>query len=299
MVNMNDQLHALRLFARVARTGSFSRAAKELQLTQPTASRIVALLERELGATLLTRTTRAVTLTEAGGDYLGRIQPILDALEEADNSVRGSGKVRGAVRVGTSSSLASRVLVPMLTRFTDEYPEIRIELVIDDRRQDLIGEGVDVALRFGKLADSSAVAKKLGAWPLQLVASPAYLRMHGTPETPDDLASHNSIVAGPIGASWTFRKEAEEITVKINGRVAINSSEVAVNAAVAGVGVVVGSAISFREHLQAGSLVQLLEDWSLGDIEVHALYPSGQSAKPAAKAFVDFLLQEIRVGVRS
>jgi DNA-binding transcriptional LysR family regulator len=291
---MNDQLHALRLFVRVARVGSFSRAAKEMKLSQPTASRTIALLEQELGATLLTRTTRAVTLTEAGREYLDKVQLILDALDDADTAVRGGGELRGAVRVGSSSSLASRVLIPLLEKFSTEYPGITIELMIDDRRQDLIGEGVDVALRSGKLADSSAVARRLGRWPLQLVASPAYIAARGNPTTPEELTHHNAIVAGPLGATWTFSKAGREVAVKANGNVAINSSEVAVNAAVEGLGMAVGSHVSFQHHLAAGTLVRLLPDWDLGEIDVHALYPSGQSPKKATRAFTEFLVKEMR-----
>ncbi|MDM9628501.1 LysR family transcriptional regulator [Rhizobium sp. S152] len=294
MVEMNDQLHALRLFVRVARAGSFSRAAKELNLSQPTASRIIANLEHELGTTLLTRTTRAVTLTEVGREYLDRVLPILDALEEADNSVRSGGGIRGSVRVGSSSSLASRVLVPLLSKFTQEFSAISVDLVIDDKRQDLIGEGVDVALRSGRLTDSSAVARRLGRWPLLLVASPDYIMLHGDPATPSELVEHNAIVAGPLGATWTFTRDGEEIPVKLRGRLAISSSEVAVNAALAGVGMAVGSLISFQPFLSEGRLVRLLPDWSLGEIDIHALYPSSQSAKPAAKAFTEFLVKEMR-----
>src|SRR5260370_35898252 len=160
---MSDRLLALRLFARVARTGSFSRAGRELGLSQPSVSRIAAALEREVGAALLTRTTRAVTLTEAGADYLARVEPILAALEEADHAARGTGELRGVLRVGLSSSLAVREVIPRLSALTSRHPALLVELLMNDQRQDLVIEAVDVALRFGMLGDSNATARPAGA----------------------------------------------------------------------------------------------------------------------------------------
>ena len=193
---MNDHLAALRLFTRVAHKGSFSAAARELNLPQPSASRIIASLEREIGAALFTRTTRAVSLTEAGADFLARVEPILSALDEAEQAVRGTGELRGTLRLGLSSSFAMREIVPRLPQFLDRHPALRVELVMDDQRQDLVAEGVDVALRFGDLPDSSAVARRLAAWPRVLIASPAYLQRAGTPRIPADLAGH-AVIAGP------------------------------------------------------------------------------------------------------
>ncbi len=150
---MNDRFFALLLFVRVGRTGSFSVAGRELGVSQPTASRIVAALERKVGAALLTRTTRAVTLTEAGVDYLARAEAILAALDEADHEARGTGELRGILRVATSSAFAVHCILPRLSNFSDPHPNLRIEFMLTDQRQDLIGDAVDVALRVGTLAD--------------------------------------------------------------------------------------------------------------------------------------------------
>ena len=150
---MNDRLFALRLFTRVARVGSFSAAGRELGLSQPSASRILAVLEREIGVALLTRTTRAVTLTEAGADYLARIEPILAALEEADYAARGTGELRGTLRVGLSSSFGVRELIPRLPPFLELHPALRMDLRMNDQRQELVQDGVDVAFRFGALTE--------------------------------------------------------------------------------------------------------------------------------------------------
>lgn len=291
---MSDQLSALRLFVRVAATGSFSQAAREHNLTQPTASRIIALLEEQLGGTLFVRTTRAVTLTDAGADYLARIQPVLDALDEADFAVRGNGELRGNLRVGVSSTVASRILVPDLPEFSGQHPKLRIELVVDDRRQDLISENVDVVLRFGKLADSSALARRIGTWPLVVAASPSYLERKGVPAAPSDLALHEFIVAGPAaGKSITFKKDGREVSTQISGNLAISGAEVAVNAGTAGLGIVVASLPSVEKELAMGTLVRLLADWDIGEISAHALFPSGQAPKPAARAFIEFVVAKL------
>src|SRR5882672_3571822 len=158
---MADSLNALRLFVRVTRTGSFSRAGRELGLSQPSASRIIAELEQKVGAALLTRTTRALTLTEAGADYLARIEPILAALDEAEHAARGTGELRGQLRIGLSSSFAVREIIPRLTAFLDRHPTLRVDLVMADQRQDLVNEGVDLALRFGALDDSTATVRRI------------------------------------------------------------------------------------------------------------------------------------------
>ena len=150
---MNDQLSALKLFARAARVGNFSSAGRELGLSQPSASRLIAALEEEVGATLFSRTTRAVTLTEAGATYLMRVEAILAALDDADHEARGTGEVRGSLRVGTSSSFVLREIIPRLPAFMKQHPALKIELVANDRYQDLVTEGIDVAFRFGALPE--------------------------------------------------------------------------------------------------------------------------------------------------
>lgn len=292
---MGDQLAALRLFERVAATGSFSQAARERNLTQPTVSRIIASLEGTLGATLFVRTTRAVTLTEAGADYLFRIRSALEALDEADHAVRGDGKLRGTLRIGVSSIMASRTLIPILRDFSDPHPMLRIELVIDDRRQDLISERVDVALRFGTLPDSSAIARYIGEWPLIIAAAPSYIERRGKPTAPELLADHDFIVAGPAAkAGLTLRQGDKEILVPIVGLFAITGAEVAINAGVAGLGIIAASYPSIALEIEGGSLVRLLPDWEVGTLKAHAVFPGGQPPKPSARTFVDFLIERIR-----
>src|ERR1700678_1128968 len=193
---MTDRLLALRAFVRTAHSGSLSRAGRELGLSQPSVSRILAQLENEVGAALLTRTTRRVTLTEAGADYLARIEPLLSGLEEADHAARGTGELRGALRIALSSSFGVREVIPRLPGFLERHPALHVDLGVNDARQDLIADGVDVALRIGPMPDSSALARKLAGAARLLLASPSYLQRFDRPHAPSDLASH-AVIIGP------------------------------------------------------------------------------------------------------
>jgi DNA-binding transcriptional LysR family regulator len=293
---MNDRFSTFRLFVRVARTGSFSAAGRELGLSQPSVSRIIAALEQEVGVALLTRSTRAVTLTEAGNDYLARIEPILTALEEADHAVRGTGELRGLLRVSTVTSFAVREIIPRLPRFTARHPRLRIEFVLNDQRQDLVSEGIDVALRFGALTDSGLTARRICVSRRLMAASPAYLATAGTPKVPEDLAAHPMILgpAGSVQEGWTFRKDGKTTTIRIEGQLVINSAEGTTAAAIAGLGIVSTGYMACRAELASGTLVEVLPDWQMATAGVHALTPSGRAAKPSARAFTDFLIEEMR-----
>ncbi len=291
---MSDRLSALRLFVRVARTGNFSRAAREVGLSQPTASRIIATLEKEIGALLLTRSTRALALTEAGAEYLARVELALAALDEADHAARGTGELRGVLRVATSSSFTVHALIPRLDDFLRRHPKLRLMLLINDQRQALISEGVDVAFRFGALADSNATARRLGSIQRVLVASPAYLRRAGRPKTPADLSSH-AMVVGPMGSDrWTFEKDGRQVSLRLEGRVVVSANESAVAAAVAGLGIAATGIIASRKELANRTLVRVLPDWQMGSVDVHAVFPAGRATKAAARALADHMLGAFR-----
>lgn len=290
---MSDRLLALKVFVRVARLGSLSRAARDLGLSQPSISRIVAGLERELGVALVARTTRVVSLTEAGTDYLARVEPLLDALEEADHAVRRGTELRGTLRIGLSSSFGVREVIPGLPSFVERHPALRIDLVVADQHQNLVVEGVDVALRFGALADSGATARLLDASPRLLLASPGYVRRMGEPRTPGDLASH-SVILGPRGngpAVWQFERDGRRISTRVEGRITVSSNEGAVAAAIAGLGIVSTVFWGCRAELEKGVLVQILSAWETERVELHAVYPAGRPAKPSARAFVKHLAE--------
>jgi len=288
---MSDRLQALHLFVRVAHTASFSRASREFGMSQPSASRIIADLERRIGVALFTRTTRAVKLTEAGSDYLSRIEPLLVSLEAADHAVRGTGELRGLLRVALSSSLSVREIIPRLPVFVLRHPNLRIELLVNDAHQELVTEGVDVALRLGKLPDSSATARRLGAMPRLLVASPEYLQENGEPKSPGDLLRH-SLILGPAGnrsSSWVFHRKGRRTAVRIEPRLTTSSNESAIAAAIACLGIAATATWGCRAELERGSLVSVLNGWKMGAMDLNALFPAGRAAKPAARAFVEYL----------
>lgn len=290
---MNDHLNALRLFVRVARLGSFSAAGRELGVPQSSASRTIATLEREVGAALLIRTTRAVTLTDAGADFLARLEPILADLDEAEHAARGDGELRGLLRVAVGTSMAVRILIPYLKPFMDRHPALQIELMLDDQRQDLVRDAVDVALRFGQLTDSTAIARKLTSWPRVLSASPSYLKTAPPLTKPADLAAH-AVIIGPQGVrDWTFRKDGTTTSVRIEGRLKIPALEGALTAAAAGLGIVMTSAGASRPELKSGVLVRVLEDWDLGSVDLHAVFTAGRAAKPSARALIAHLSEAL------
>jgi DNA-binding transcriptional LysR family regulator len=228
-----------------------------------------------------------------------RVEAILAALDEADHEARGTGELRGSLRVGTSSSFVLREIIPRLPAFMKQHPALKIELVANDRYQDLVTEGIDVAFRFGALPDSSATARKIIHLPRILMASPDYLRERGTPTVPSELA-HHSVIIGPAHPSptFSFRKDGRVASVRVDSQLAITINEGATASAVAGLGIAASSENSARAELEAGKLMRVLPDWDFGSMEVNALFVSGKTIKPAARAFADFLLRELRAGRR-
>jgi DNA-binding transcriptional LysR family regulator len=288
---MSDRLFALRLFARVARKGSFSAAGRELNIPQSTASRTIATLEREIGVALFVRTTRAVALTDAGLDFLARIEPVLTELDEAEHAVRGTGELRGILRIGLATTFAVREVISRLPDFMSRHPALRLDLMMGDEREDLVTEGVDVALRFGPLSDSTATVRRILAWPRILAASRAYLDKAGTPLTPADVAQH-AIILGPasLGGRWSFRKGDAATAFQVEGKLTIGASLGAIAAAVEGLGIVMTPLGACRRELERGELVRLLPEWDAGTVVLNAVYASGKAAKPSARAFVDYLI---------
>ncbi len=288
---MSDRLFALRLFARVARKGSFSAAGRELNIPQSTASRTIATLEREIGVALFIRTTRAVTLTDAGADFLTRIESVLAELDEAEHVARGTGELRGILRIGLATTFAVREVISRLSDFMNRHPALRIDLMIGDEREDLVAEGVDVALRFGPLSDSTATVRRILVWPRILVASQAYLDKVGAPLAPADLAQH-AIILGPasLSGNWSFRKGDAANSLQVEGKLTVRASLGAIAAAVEGLGIVMTPLGACRRELERGELVRLLPEWDAGTVELNAVYASGRAAKPSARSFVDYII---------
>lgn len=288
---MSDRFQELALFVRVAETGSFSRAGREVGMAQPTVSRVIGALEARLGVKLLLRTTRKVAPTEAGAALLERGRVLLDGWEDAERAARGVDGLTGLLRVATPVTFGAREIAPRLRPFLDAHPALRVELLMADRRVDLLDEGVDLAIRLGAMGDSSFVARRLASAPRYLVASPSYLDRRGPPATPADLDAHDLILGHAPGAGvWTLRDAGGgESVVKVAARLVATSSEGVLAAAVAGLGIAATSLFASRLELQRGELVRVLDRHELAPVDVHAVFPGGRHPPAKARAFADFL----------
>ena len=273
-----DRLQSVRLFMRVVELGSFSKAAAELGIGQPAVTKQVARLEQQLGARLLHRSTHGVTATEIGALYYEKCRVIAHHVEEADSvAALLQSQVRGAMRVSTSVAFGRRVLGPLLMRFMRANPDLQVDLGVDDRYVDLIEQGVDVAVRMGRLADSTLGARYLGMNPWVLVASPAFLARREAPATPQDLAARDCLVYSTVqgDARWHFTGpggQADSVAVK--GPLRSNSLSLLLAAAVDGMGVAALPCYVARQALARGEVQPLLASWSLPAQEVHAVFPS-------------------------
>ena len=283
---------ALHLYSRVARLGSFSAAARERGLSQSQVSRIVADLEEELGVRLLSRTTRAVVPTDIGSDFLARIEPLLLALDEAEQSVREGGELRGVLKMSMPSSLGVRDVIPRLASFAERHPSLHIKLQLGDQRQDLVRDAVDVAIRLGHLPDSSATARRIATIPRVIVASPDYLARFGTPSEPDDLTRHRIVggTASAVPTAWRFSRDGHERLLEIEPHFSVDENEGAIAAVVAGLGITSTSGWSCRRELESGALTRLLPHWTLAGIPVHAYFPMGKTTRAPARAAIEHLV---------
>ena len=287
-----DRLAALELFVRVVDTGSFSAVARDQGIGQPAVSKAVVQLETWLGVSLLLRSTRNVVPTEAGQIFYERAKRMIEEAEEAVLAARGSGcGLSGKLRVSTSVCFGRLHVIPHLSAFLAEHPDLEVELVLDDRQVDLVNEGIDVALRMGPMPDSNMVARRIAEGRRLVVATPAYLQHHGTPLSPVDLAGHQAILySGRAGwASWTFRKAGQAVPVELQGRLKMTAAEGLREAVNCGLGFTIASEWNFWPELKSGKVVALLEDWALPATHLSAVYPTGRLASTKARAFASFV----------
>jgi DNA-binding transcriptional LysR family regulator len=285
-----DRLHAMQVFLRVVETGSFSAAARDLRMGQPSVSKTVAALETRLGVRLLNRSSRQLQATEAGQAFYERAKRALAEADEADTAARGLGAgLVGRLRVCAPVTFGRLHVAPKLGQFLEAHPKLRLELVMDDRRIDLLEENIDVALRLGVLADSSLTARKLATEARLIVASPAYLARRGTPQTPSELVAHEAVVYSLQAADeWRLKRGSTEISVKVPSRIAFTAAEGFRAGILAGLGLAIAPRWMMSPELEAGELVPLLSDWSLPPIDLWAIYPAGRMPTAKARTFVDW-----------
>jgi DNA-binding transcriptional LysR family regulator len=288
-----DRLSAVKLFMRVVELGSFSKAAAELGIGQPSVTKQVARMEQQLGARLLHRSTHGVTATEIGALYYEKCRTIAHHVEEADSvAALLQSQVRGAMRISTSVAFGRRVLGPLLMQFMRANPELQVDLGVDDRYVDLIEQGVDVAVRMGRLPDSTLGARHLGMNPWVLVASPGLVRERGTPATPQDLAARDCLIYSTVqgDARWHFTGAGGQATsVAVKGPLRSNSLSLLLEAAVEGMGIAALPRYVAQEALVQGSVLPLLGAWSLPAQEVHAVFPSPRMLPLKVSGFVGWL----------
>ncbi len=292
----------MRAFRAVATCGSFAGAARSQAYSTAWASRLVSQLEAHLGVQLLVRTTRRLSLTEAGRLYLERCIQLLDDLDETERSLLDlQSAPRGRLRVSVPMSFGILRLSPLIPSFLSRYPDVELDVFLNDRLVDLLGEGIDVALRIGDhLDDSSLIAKRIGSGERVLCASPAYLEQNGAPEHPRDLGRHvclrYALHAAP--SRWTFDGPGGPLAVDVRGPLTVNNSLALRDAAVAGLGILLTPDFIVKEALQTQTLRRILPSWNSPGYHIHAVSPPTRFSTPKARAFVEFFSQALGASVQ-
>jgi DNA-binding transcriptional LysR family regulator len=288
-----DVLTGMRAFRAVAEFESFAKAARSLAITTAWASKLVSQLEQHLGVQLLTRTTRRLSLTDAGHLYLERCTRLLDDLEEAERSVGNlQAAPRGRLRVSAPMSFGLLRLAPLLPAFCKSFPEVELDITLNDRLIDLVEEGIDLAIRIGeRLVDSALIVRKLASGERVVCASPEYLRARGTPKHPRELSQHDclryALHASP--SKWQFEGPGGVVAIETRGPLQANNSIALKAAAVAGAGLLLTPDFVVAEELRKKSLRRVLAGWTASGYTVFAVSPPTRFATPKARAFIEFL----------
>ncbi len=292
-----DRIQGVKLYIRVVDLGSFSKAAADMGIGQPSATKLVAQLEAQLGARLLHRSTHGVTPTEIGLLYYEKCKLIAHHVEEAESvAALMQSQVQGGLRVSTSVAFGRRVLVPLMMRFMKLNPRLNVELSFEDRYVDLVAQGVYVAIRMGRLADSTLGARFLGLNPWVAVASPAYLAQRGAPQRPADLAQHDALIYSTVqgDARWLFTgPDGHEHPTTVRGPLRSNNLSALLAAARGGMGVAALPWYVAHESVRTGTVQPVLTDWNLPSQEIHAVYPSPRRVPAKVSGFIEWLQGQV------
>lgn len=290
-------LQAMHVFVRVVDLGSFSKAAHDLGIGQPSVTKLVAQLERQVGARLLFRSTHGVSPTEVGTLYYEKCKLIAHHVEEAQTAASlMQSQLQGSLRISTTMDFGRRVLTPLTTQFLKLNPKLRIELLFDDQIVDLVTQGIDVAIRMGRLADSTLGARHLGDNPWSVVASPDYLARRGLPRTPAELSEHDALVIATVqnDSRWHFVDSAgHERVVAVHGPLRSNNKSALLAGAEAGLGIAMLPSYVVHASVEAGRLHTLLGDWTLPQQEMHAVYPSPRWVPAKVAWLIDWLKTQL------
>src|SRR5262245_48096560 len=281
---MIDHASEMAAFVRVVDSNGFSAAAPILGLSPSAVSKLITRLETRLGVRLLQRTTRALNLTQEGEVFYAAAKRIVGEIESLENQIVGeSGTPSGVLRVTSSLAFATHQLAPVLSEFLARYPLVQLELLPTDRVIDMVDEGIDVALRIGRLADTSFMARKIGEDKRLICAAPSYLARHGTPQLPEDLRRHNCIVSRdhPYLNRWSFKVDGRIVEVDVRGRVAVTEGEAQMQLALQGIGIVRLTRLTLTQAIREGTLVPLLGTFSAEEaVAIHAVYPHRRHLAP-------------------
>jgi DNA-binding transcriptional LysR family regulator len=287
-----DRLAAMEIFVSVAEAGSFSAAAKRMNVGQPAISKSVAQLEERLGVRLILRSTRGLTMTDAGQRFYEHAKRAIQEADDAEQVVRdASDSLSGKLRVSAAVTFACLHVLPSLDAFLSQHPKLEIDLKLDDRNIDLLEEGMDVALRMGALTDSSMTARRIGRNPRLVVGTPDYFARAGVPTTPAELNRHQAIVYSQRGGgeTWTFKQNDSDVDVTLSGRVRVSAAEGMRTAVLNGMGLAIASRWMFSPELASGKVEAVLTDWTLPAVDLWAVFPSGRLVTAKARAFVEFV----------
>ena len=282
-------LNEIKLFVRVAQAGSFTRAAKQLGIPNSTASAKVSALERRLGITLLQRTTRKLRLTESGEAYFLQASQGLEAILKAEAEISALQRApQGLLRVTAPIDLGSSCVAELISAFRKKYPAVNVELIFTSRYVDLVAEGVDVAVRAGKLRDSGLIARKVGVADWIPIASPAYLKQAGTPLHPKDLRDHACLQFTPLGTDdWQLTDGKHTVSVSLGRQVVANEVNFTKALALSGNGVALLPSYICRNEIRSGRLIRILPEWRGRVDTLHLVYPGQKFVAPKVRAFVD------------
>jgi DNA-binding transcriptional LysR family regulator len=285
-----NRYQAMATFVRVVETGSFSAAARQLNVGQPAVSKTIAQLESRLQVGLLIRSTHGLSPTEAGQRFYERALAAIREADEAELAARGAGAgLSGCLRVSAATTFARLHIVPLLPRFLRQHTELDIEIILDDRVIDLVAEGIDVSLRMGSLPDSAAVARKLATSRRSVLATPSYLARAGEPRTPAELAGHEAVTHSQLANAWSFTRDGAEVSVAVHGRVRVSAAEGVRAAVLADMGLTIASDWMFADELASGAVRRVLQAWSLPTIDLWAIFPAGRMVPAKARQFAAFV----------
>jgi DNA-binding transcriptional LysR family regulator len=290
-----DQLTRIKVFVNVVETGSFSAASERMGFSRAAASKYVSQLEEHLGGRLLNRTTRRVSTTESGRLYFERCKDILANLEEADGLVSGlSGQPRGTLRMSCPTFFASKHLLPLVSDFNQNYPDVKVELICAERIVDLVDEGFDLAIRITDNPDPELIARRLASCRHVLVASPAYLANNPAPSSPRDLQHHACLIySHTYRGTWPFFKDGSDYSTKVTPTMKTNNPDVLLEAAISGMGMALMPTFLVSEAIRSGALQMALEDYQTFEPDIYVVYASRHHLPAKIRVFIDYIKERI------